>query len=288
MLLHLRVAESVGVEATEDQHTIRKQNIMSYALVTGASSGLGIEFAKLFAQQGIPLVISSSKRSAEKLQTFAKELNSQYGIDVKACAANLDETDAVAKLVSWIDSQNVEIEYLVNNAGFGITGYKLQDYNAKKFRDMLQVNIMALSELVSIYTPRMVARGKGKILNISSIAAYIVPHGLEAAYSASKSYVMVLSECMADDLRGTGVTCTHLAAGPTRTEFFKTAGLQDDKYVRPLYMEADEVAKAGFDAMMNGEVAVIPGLTNRVIRYVARLSPSRRLTAAVSGGALKG
>jgi hypothetical protein len=261
---------------------------MSYALVTGASSGLGIEFAKLFAQQGIPLVISASKRSVEKLQTFAKELNSQYGIEVKACAANLDETDAVAKLVSWMDAQNVEIEYLVNNAGFGITGYKLQDYDAKKFRDMLQVNIMALSELVSVYTPRMVAKGKGKILNISSIAAYIVPHGLEAAYSASKSYVMVLSECMADDLRGTGVTCTHLAPGPTRTEFFKTAGLQNDKHVRPLYMEADEVAKAGFDAMMKGEVSVIPGLTNRVIRYAARLSPSRRLTAAVSGGALKG
>jgi short-subunit dehydrogenase len=261
---------------------------MSYALVTGASSGLGIEFAKLFAQQGIPLVISSSKRSAEKLQTFAKELNSQYGIEVKVCAANLDETDAVAKLVSWMDAQNVEIEYLVNNAGFGITGYKLQDYDAKKFRDMLQVNIMALSELVSVYTPRMVAKGKGKILNISSIAAYIVPHGLEAAYSASKSYVMVLSECMADDLRGTGVTCTHLAPGPTRTEFFNTAGLQNDKHVRPLYMEADEVAKAGFDAMMKGEVSVIPGLTNRVIRYAARLSPSRRLTAAVSGGALKG
>ncbi len=93
---------------------------------------------------------------------------------------------------------------------------------------------------------------------------------------------------MADDLRGTGVTCTHLAPGPTRTEFFNTAGLQNDKHIRPLYMEADEVAKAGFDAMMKGEAAVIPGLMNRAIKYAARLSPSRRLTAAISGGALKG
>ena len=260
---------------------------MSYALITGASSGIGAELANLFAQNNIPTVISASERSREKLRLLAKRLGDQYGTNVQPCVANLDEPSAVDELVGWIDRQGIDIDYLVNNAGFGITGYKIQDYDPHKLRDMLQVNIMALSALVSVYAPRMVSRGKGKILNVSSISGYVVPHGLEAAYSASKAYVVSLSEGMSDDLRGTGVTCTHLAPGPTRTEFFHTAGLKDDTRMARLYMEADEVAKAGFDAMMKGRVMVLPGLINKIMKYAALLSPSRRLVASVSGSLLK-
>lgn len=259
---------------------------MSYALLTGASSGLGIEFAKLLGENKIPMVISSSERSEKKLLEFAKELSDKYDVDVKTFSANLDEADSVPKLVRWIDAQNIEIDFLINNAGFGISGHKVQDYDPKKFKDMLQVNIMALSELMSVYTPRMVAKGKGKILNISSIAGYVVPHALEAAYAASKAYVVSLSEGAAEDLRGTGVTCTHLAPGATRTEFFNTAGLADDSKVGRFYMEAPEVTKAGFDAMMKGKVTVLPGIANKIMKYASLLSPSRRLVGHISGSML--
>ena len=256
---------------------------MSYALITGASSGLGIEFAKLFASKGIPMVITSSKRSEEKINSFSEELKAQFGVDVKVCAANLEEPTAVESLVSWIDQQNVDISYQVKTAGFGISGHKFQDYDMQKCKDMLQVNIMALTELLGVYVPRMVARGSGSILNVSSIAAYIIPHGLEAAYSSSKVYVRALSECISDDLRGTGVSCTHVAPGTTRTEFFYTAGLQNHSKIEKMYMEADEVAAIGFQAMMARKDVVVPGLINKAIRSLIYLSPSRRLTAKISG-----
>lgn len=144
---------------------------------------------------------------------------------------------------------------------------------------LVRLNVQTLTDLTMLHLPRMVARGHGSILNVSSLAAYVVPHGLEAVYAASKAYVMSFSESLAQDLRGSSVTCTHLAPGPTRTEFFAAAGLDDDARMDGFAMDAAPVAHAGYEAMRAGRVAVMPGWANKVLRTAAVLSPSAPVPA---------
>ncbi len=256
---------------------------MTYALITGASSGIGIEFAKCFAEKNIPMVITSSPRSIEALEKVADDLRKKYSVDVKTVSSDLANTNGAQTLIQWIEKQNIDIEYLINNAGFGIVGKKIYDYEPDKMRQMLQVNINALSELVIYFVPKMIARNKGRILNVSSIAGYVIPHGLEAGYSATKAFVVSFSEGITDDLRGTRVTCTHLAPGPVKTKFFNTAGMQNESKIDKLYMSADTVARQGFNAMMKGKPMVMPGFSNKLMRFLVWLSPSRRLTGKISG-----
>ncbi|HSW13658.1 MAG TPA: SDR family oxidoreductase [Solimonas sp.] len=253
------------------------------ALITGASSGLGAEFARLFASDGVSLVLTSSPRSESALSELAGELRRSFGIEVFTLSVDLAREGAADEIRAYVRQQNIDIDYLVNNAGYGIVGLKMQDYDRETFLSMLRVNMMALSELTMLFLPGMVSRKRGAILNVSSIAGYVVPHGLEAGYAASKAYVVSLSEALADDLAGTGVTCTHLAPGPTRTNFFSTAGLENDRRLKSLYMSAPEVALAGYKAMKAGKPAVIPGLGNKFMTWAARLSPSRKLVARLSG-----
>lgn len=256
---------------------------MKTALITGASSGLGEVFANLFAKDGINLVINASPRSEKKLHDLAASLEKTYGITVTAIALDLSDQGAARKLYDTIKSKNIQIDYLVNNAGYGIVGLKLQDYEPEIFQRMLQLNIMTVSELTMLYVPEMVARKSGKILNISSIAGYVVPHGLEAGYAASKAYIVSLSEALAMDLEGTGVTCTHLAPGPTRTAFFTTAGLKNQSRLNSIFMTADVVAKAGYEAMKKGKATVMPGFTNKAMAFITKFSPSKKLIAKASG-----
>jgi uncharacterized protein len=256
---------------------------METALITGASSGLGEVFANLFAKDGINLVINASPRSEKKLQELATSLEKKYGIVVTAITLDLSEVGAGKQLYDAVKSKNIQIDYLVNNAGYGIVGLKLQDYDPEIFKRMLQLNIMTLSELTMLYVPEMVQRKFGRVLNISSIAGYVVPHGLEAGYAASKAYVVSFSEAVAMDLEGTGVSCTHLAPGPTRTAFFTTAGLQNQSRLNSIFMTADVVAKAGYDAMQKGKVTVMPGFTNKAMAFITKFSPSKKLIAKSSG-----
>ncbi len=256
---------------------------MSHALITGASSGIGTAFCRLFAAHRINIVATASPRSLPELQALAAELRVRHGVDVRVVVSDLAEPDGVSKLMAFVKAEGVTLDYLINNAGFGIVGQKVHEYDMKRMRDMLQVNVMALSELVLNVVPGMVARGKGRVLNVSSIAGYILPHGLEAGYSASKAYVVSFSEGLADDLRGTGVTCTHLAPGPVATRFFSTAGLKDESRVSRLYMTPQVVARQGFDALMRGRTMVMPGWSNKFMRLAALYSPSKWLVARISG-----
>lgn len=256
---------------------------MTTALVTGASTGLGRELAGLFAADGIDVVVVSSERSVSQLGALADELRSRHGVRVDTVTMDLSAVGAGAELVARVDDLGVDIEYLVNNAGVGILGLKIQESDPVAVSKMVQLNVVTLTDLTTRYAARMVQTGHGAILNISSIAAYVIPHGLEAGYSASKAFVRSFSEAVASDLRGTGVTCTHLAAGPVRTEFAQTAGVGDWSRLGGLAMEAAPVARAGYDAMRAGRVTVMPGLGNKVMRVAAPLSPSRRLKASISG-----
>lgn len=256
---------------------------MTTALVTGASTGLGRELAGLFAADGIDLVVVSSERSTNALAALADELRTRHGVRVDTVTMDLAQPGAGAELVSRVDELGVEVEYLVNNAGVGILGLKIQESDPVAVSQMIQLNVVTLTDLTTLYAARMVKAGRGAILNISSIAAYVIPHGLEAGYSASKAYVRSFSEAVASDLRGTGVTCTHLAAGPTRTEFARTAGVGDWSRLGGLALEAAPVAAAGYQAMRAGRVMVMPGFGNKIMRVAAPLSPSRRLKAQISG-----
>ena len=194
-----------------------------------------------------------------------------------------------AELVARVDELGVDVEYLVNNAGVGILGLTVQDSDPAAVSRMVQLNVVTTTDLTLLYAGRMVKAGRGAILNVGSIAAYVIPHGLEAGYAASKAFVRSFSECVADDLRGTGVTCTHLAPGPTRTEFMHTAGLGDTSRLDRYFMDAAPVAKAGYAAMRAGRVNVIPGVGTKIMRAMSALSPSRAsppwYRAASSAGA---
>lgn len=256
---------------------------MTTALITGASTGLGRDLAGLFARDGIDVVVVSSERSAPQLAALADELRSRHGVRVDPVTMDLAEPGAGAELVARVDELGVDVEYLVNNAGVGILGLKIQESDPDAVSKMVQLNVVTLTDLTTRYAARMVQAGRGAILNISSIAAYVIPHGLEAGYSASKAYVRRFSEAVAEDLRGTGVTCTHLAPGPTRTEFGRTAGVGDWSRLDRFIMDSAPVAQAGYAAMRAGKVMVMPGAGTKVMRVAAPLSPSRRLKALVSG-----
>ncbi|MGZ6777968.1 MAG: SDR family NAD(P)-dependent oxidoreductase [Mycobacterium sp.] len=256
---------------------------MTAALITGASTGIGQELATLFAADGVDVVAVSSERSADELTALAEELRSRHGVRVDAITMDLAAPGAGADLVGRVDELGVDIEFLVNNAGVGILGLTVQDSDPDAVTRMIQLNVVTTTDLTVLYASRMVNAGRGAILNVGSIAGYVIPHGLEAGYAASKAFVRSFSECVADDLRGTGVTCTHLAPGPTRTHFMSTAGLTDTARLDRYFSDAAPVAKAGYEAMRAGRVTVIPGLGAKLMRYMSALSPSRRFTAELSG-----
>lgn len=256
---------------------------MSAALVTGASTGIGRELARLFAADGVDVVVVSSERSTGKLTELADELRARHGIRADPVTIDLAAPGAAAELVDRVDQLGVDVEYLVNNAGVGILGLTVQESDPAAVSRMIQLNVVTTTDLTLAYVKRMVAAAHGAILNVSSVAAYVVPHGLEAGYAASKAYIRNFSECVADDLRGTGVTCTHLAPGPVRTEFAATAGVSDTSRLDRYFMDPAPVAKAGYDAMRAGRVTVMPGLGTKAMRVMATLSPSRRLIGSLSG-----
>lgn len=167
---------------------------MTTALVTGASTGLGRELAGLFASDGIDVVVVSSERSVSQLGALADELRSRHGVRVDTVTMDLSAVGAGAELVARVDDLGVDIEYLVNNAGVGILGLKIQESDPVAVSKMVQLNVVTLTDLTTRYAARMVQTGHGAILNISSIAAYVIPHGLEAGYSASKAFVRSFSE----------------------------------------------------------------------------------------------
>jgi short-subunit dehydrogenase len=248
------------------------------ALVTGASGGIGAEIARVLAGNGHDLVLVA--RSGARLAAFAEELSGAHGIGARALAADLAQGEEPERLARSIASEGSDVDVLVNNAGFGLHGPFVRTDGAREL-EMIQLNVVALTRLTKLLLPGMVARGRGRVLNVASTAAF-APGPFMAVYYATKAYVVSLSEALAEEVRGTGVTVTALCPGATRTAFAGTAGMEDSALFRQgVVMDAPTVARAGVAGMMAGRALVVPGLANKALVASLRVTPRsvvRRVT----------
>ena len=249
------------------------------ALITGASVGLGRELAKLFATDGHDLVLVARRK--DKLDQLAAELGQAHGVRATVLASDLTDAAAPAALVEKVGAAGIEVEFLVNNAGFGSNG-AFHELDEKRELDMIQVNVTALVQLTRRLLPAMVARKSGRILNIGSTAGF-VPGPFMADYYATKAYVISFTEAIAFELRGTGVTATVLCPGATATEFAAVAGSDKSSLFKSGVADAVSVARHGYRAMMAGRVVAIPGARNKVLIQSLRVSPRAAIRSIAAG-----
>lgn len=248
------------------------------ALITGASGGIGLELSKQFAQGGYGLVLVA--RSAEKLEQLASDLRDQYGVNVTVITKDLAKPAAPDELYQELRAKGIQIDVLVNNAGFATYG-KFTEIALQTELQEMQLNMVTLTHLSKLFTKDMVARGSGKVLNVASTAAF-QPGPLMAVYSATKAYVLSFSDALANELKGTGVTVTALCPGPTESGFQARADMEDSKFIQNTsLMSATEVAKAGYEALLAGKAVVVPGVMNQLGTFVPRLLPREMVTRIV-------
>ena len=247
------------------------------ALITGASGGIGYELALLFARDGFDCILVA--RSHEKLNALAARLESEFRVKTLVLPKDLSNPSAVDAIYEEISAASMPVDVLVNNAGFPVFGL-FSETDLDTELEMLQVNVMALTQLTKLFLRGMLERRYGRILNLASTAAF-EPGPLMAVYYASKAYVLSFSEALANELGGTGVTVTILAPGPTRTGFQKRGQLEDSRLVQGQIADAQSVALAGYRGLMAGKTIVIPGFTNKLIPWIVRISPRRVVTRVV-------
>jgi short-subunit dehydrogenase len=250
---------------------------MGHVLVTGASAGIGREIARVAAEKGLDLVLVA--RRTERLEELAEEIRAANGVDALVLAADLADPGAADAVHAWVEERGLEIDVLVNNAGFGSHGL-FADASPERNRDMLRVNAESLVALTHRFLPPMLDRGRGRILNVASTAGF-QPSAFMAMYFATKAFVLHLTEGLASELRGTGVTATALCPGPVRTEFHEVAGIRSGRF--PPGVSAPRVARCGWRAMERGRVIVVPGLVNRMLIFLVRLMPRFVVRATMRG-----
>lgn len=247
------------------------------ALVTGASSGLGVHFAEELAGRGADVVLVARRR--ERLEAVAGDLSARFGIGVRPVAMDLEDPAAADELYRQLQEQGVAVDILVNNAGFGAYGAFL-DVPWEKTRSMIRIDVLALVALTRRFLPDMVARGYGRVLHVASIAAY-QPSPLYAAYGGAKAFVLSFGEALDHELAGTGVTSTVVSPGVTRTEFLEVAGQSPTLFQRLTMMDAKDVAARGIRAMLRGRRSLVTGWINSLLTWSVRLFP-RRMVAATA------
>jgi short-subunit dehydrogenase len=245
-----------------------------WALITGASAGIGYELARLFAADRLNLVLVA--RDEARLKALATRLEAEHGIIAKVVVKDLSQDTAPAELFDSLRDSSISV--LVNNAGFGWQGGFLETELSRSL-DMLQVNVDSLVQLCHLFARPMVARGSGRIMNVASTAAF-QPGPFTAMYYASKAFVFSFSVAFEEELRGTGVTVTTFCPGFTRTEFHERA-----RMIRApgwfSMMPAETVARIGYEGTMRGKGIVVPGLLNKLSAFVARRLPVRFITKIV-------
>jgi short-subunit dehydrogenase len=246
------------------------------ALITGASSGIGRELAKCFAINGYTIIIVA--RNGANLNNTAEEFRKQYGAEVLTIQADLSQPGAAQKVFDELEGKTIDV--LVNNAGFGNYGTFVEN-DIQATIDVLRLNIENLTVLTRLVLPAMIDRRHGKILNVASLAAF-APGPLMAVYHATKAYVLSFSNAIRYELRGSGVTLTTLCPGPTATNFQKKSEYGKSRLVKMGMMSADDVARQAYQALIDGQATVVPGLRNQIIRIMVKLGPRAAVVRVVA------
>ncbi len=243
------------------------------AVITGASSGIGRELARIHAALGGQLILAA--RRLDALEALRVELSAAHSVSVTIVQADLSTADGIDALCAACEG--IQVDVLINNAGFGALG-RFDQQDVARSLQMIDLNVRSLTELTHRLVAPMVARGSGRILNVGSTAG-LVPGPLQAVYYASKAYVNSFSQALAEELRGTGVSVTVLAPGPVATEFMQVASMDKLSVVRHS-PPADKVARIGYDAMMQGRLLVIDDWRLGLIARVISLAPRRLVVRA--------
>jgi short-subunit dehydrogenase len=248
------------------------------ALVTGGSGGIGLELAKVLARNDFDLVLVARKR--DTLEAAAGQLEGKFAVKAHVFTSDLTRADAPQAIFDFLQNENIPIEVLVNNAGFGLGG-EFSETEVQRELEMIQVNISALTHLTKLFLAPMIKRKSGRVLNVASTAAF-QPGPLMAVYYASKAYVLSFSGALSEELRNSGVTVTALCPGPTHTGFADAAEMGNSRLFNTFGIaDAADVAEYGFDAMMHGKRLAIPGVRNKVLAQANRLAP-RALSARIA------
>jgi short-subunit dehydrogenase len=250
------------------------------ALITGASGGIGLELAREFAAHGHPVILVA--RNEARLNEAAAELARTYSIDAAFIANDLGERNGPAALFGEVQRRNLEVDLLVNNAGVMDTG-AFKDADTETLLGIVRLNVEALTALTSLFVNPMIVRGKGKILNVASLAGF-QPLPSMAVYAASKAYVLSLTEALAEELRGKGVSVTALCPGFTDTQMIESAKRENAAFrALPSALVADpkSVAREGYRACMNGDVIRVPGLALQMA--TGFIQAQRSITRTLTG-----
>lgn len=249
------------------------------ALITGASSGLGAEFARMYAEEGFDVVLVARRK--DRLKALKKELEGNYDCKVWVFEQDLSKKNSAKNVYEFTEANKIKIASLVNNAGFADFGYFWKN-DEKRQRELLQVNIVTLVELTRLYLPGMVETANGSILNIASVASLCAGPKM-ALYFASKAFVRSFSESLTEELVGSGVTVTAICPGPIATEFEETAGMQGQSKMFTLLKvtTAEKIVKASFKALNKGKALVYCGAIGKFMNIGTRLLP-RRTSAKIA------
>jgi len=238
-------------------------------LITGASSGIGLELARCFAADKSRLVLVA--RNTTALQSLADELHRERGIQTMVLTAELSRAETPARVFNELQQAGVTVDVLVNNAGFGAHG-AFAGLPLRRQMEMIQVNVAAVTDLTGLFLPGMIERKRGGVLNVGSVAGFVPGPGM-AVYFATKAFVLSFSEALAEELAGTGLTVTALCPGPTATNFGKVARGPNERKFKSPKMTAEAVARCGHRAFRGRRVLCVPGLQNHFLIFLTRLTP---------------
>ncbi len=238
-------------------------------LITGASSGIGMGLAKLFAADGSDLVLVA--RREDRLNELAEKLKSEHGIEVHVLPKDLSKKTSPKEIFNHLKKEKIEIDVLVNNAGFGSRG-TVSELDTDLQVDMVQVNAAALTHLTSLFLPGIIERGQGGILNVGSLAGFQPGPNL-AVYFATKAYVLSFTEALAEEISNPNIKISCFAPGPVKTEFGEKSDLEDSLLFKLSLMDLEPAVKAGYEGFRKGKTIVIPGLKQQIVPFLNRFTP---------------
>lgn len=254
---------------------MKNKQFKKFAVITGASSGFGREFARIFAREGHNVLLVSD--AAKDLRKVTVEITKQFPVEARYLVMDLTHADAGAKIFQYLKKNHIAVSVLVNNAGLGNYG-KFASVSLEKQRALLEVNMGILTELCHRVIPHMLKNKEGRILNVASMAAF-QPGPYYATYYASKAYVLLLTEAIREEYKRESITISALCPGPSPTNFFSKAPMKDSSWVlRASMLPPSTVAELGYRGLMKGKDIIIPGLMFRLIPFGSRLLPRRLMT----------